>query len=308
MFIEFFETTSQDRLGRTWTLRHGRFKCDQCETVYESTNNLHRNLKRPRNYCSKQCSDDAKKPGGLSHGAFRLTNMQKYGVNAPVQNLDIRNKMKATNIKRYGTLCSLGNTDVQRSSVETRLQRYGVRHSTQIPGVMAKIAATNIKRYGTINPMNAPEIVAKYDQQKMLCKRIETMRKNKTFGTSKPEQVLYRLLTMRYDCVYTQVTNVNPEKRWVIDFYIKSTDTYIQLDGVYWHGLDRPVADILKSPNPRNKTIYMKWLSDREQDRWFKEHNMKLLRITDKAIKDLTTLPDDLSSLAYFKSQSLSVS
>lgn len=64
-------------------------------------------------------------------------------------------------------------------------------------------------------------------------------------------------------------------------FYIPEIDTYVQFDGVYWHGLDRPLEEIAKYKTKRDVQIYKKWLSDREQDRWFKEQGMKLVRITD---------------------------
>lgn len=304
MFIEFFETRSQDRLGRTWTLRHGRFRCDQCGSTYESTNNLHRDLKRPRNYCSKQCSDNAKKPGGLSHAAFRATNLKRYGVNAPAQNVQIAEKMKQTNHKRYGSTSSMGSIEVQTRAIETRLEKYGVKFSAQIPGVMDKVAVTNLQRYGTINPMNAPEIIATYDYDAMYEKRLATMKCNGTIGRriSNSERQFYQLLLERFTPDDIEIQIKVPDRRWCIDFFIRSEVLWIQLDGVYWHGLDRPIDFIKTSEGKQDRAIYRKWCDDRKQERWFQERNMKLLRITDLAIKKLTQLPNELTSIAYFDS------
>jgi hypothetical protein len=295
MFIRLIKKTHVDELGRTWTRNHGIFKCDHCESEYESGNNLKRDLDRKRNYCSHQCASDAKKYGGKSHDAFVTTNRKHHGVNYPAQCETIRARMTKTNRKRYGSSSSLGCANIQQKANETRIKRYGAKYSAQIPGVMKKIAETNIRRYGVTCPMNAPEIVAKYDHHEMTRKRINTMRKNRTFCTSQPEHRMYRLLRDNFDVVHTQVTCVHPTKRWVIDFYVPVVNTYIQVDGVYWHGLNRPIEMIKESTRPRDQAIYKKWLSDREQNEWFKEHNMRLLRFTDKEVNEMTSLPSVLT-------------
>jgi hypothetical protein len=73
--------------------------------------------------------------------------------------------------------------------------------------------------------------------------------------------------------------------KWDIDFYIKSIDTYVQLDGVYWHGLDRPIDVITLFLHPRDKTIYNTLLRDKEQNKWFEQNDKRLIRFTDKEIK-----------------------
>ena len=60
---------------------------------------------------------------------------------------------------------------------------------------------------------------------------------------------------------------------WSIDMYVCSIDTYVQYDGVYWHGLDRPIEE------NRNAKITKKYYRDIEQVRWFALHGMKLVRI-----------------------------
>jgi hypothetical protein len=75
---------------------------------------------------------------------------------------------------------------------------------------------------------------------------------------------------------------------WIVDFYVSSIDTYIQFDGVYWHGLDRPIEQIKESGtfgHIRDASIYRKWCVDRQQDKWFLETGKKLVRITDQELK-----------------------
>jgi hypothetical protein len=293
MFINFTESKTTDRLGRTWKRCGAKFQCDQCFKQYESKN-LKRDLSRERNYCSKPCSDEAKKPGMLSHKAFRETNQLRYGVNSPVQNKLIHQKMKATNMERYGTSCTFGNQNVQQQAIKTRLLKYNVEYSAQIPGVMEKVAATNIKKYGTVNPMNSPDIMSTYDYDSIYQKRLLTMKSNKTIGCriSLPEQHMYKLLLQKFSesDVKTQVKVIG--KRWCIDFYITSIDVWIQVDGVYWHGLDRDIELVKSSQNKQGQAIYKKWLSDRAQDAWFAENNMKLVRFTDVQVNSFSECPD----------------
>ena len=105
------------------------------------------------------------------------------------------------------------------------------------------------------------------------------MKRNGTYGKSKPEDHLYEILCEMFsaDDIERQVT----VHKWPIDFYVKSIDTYIQFDGAYWHGLDRPIEVIAEHKTPRDVQIHKKWLTDQRQNEWFKEHNMKLIRITD---------------------------
>jgi len=62
---------------------------------------------------------------------------------------------------------------------------------------------------------------------------------------------------------------------WSIDVYVPYVSVYFQFDGVYWHGLDRPVSEIT------NKKILKKVERDRRQVEWFSENSLNLVRITD---------------------------
>lgn len=62
---------------------------------------------------------------------------------------------------------------------------------------------------------------------------------------------------------------------WSIDAYVPTIDTYFQFDGVYWHGLDRPLEG---HPEPK---IVKKHATDIEQNAWFLHHGIRLVRMTD---------------------------
>lgn len=76
------------------------------------------------------------------------------------------------------------------------------------------------------------------------------------------------------------------KSNWNVDFYIPEMDVYVQFDGVYWHGLDRPINVIMESQSLRDQIIYKKYLLDKEQDVWFQKQEKCLVRITDIQFKE----------------------
>lgn len=99
--------------------------------------------------------------------------------------------------------------------------------------------------------------------------------------SSKAEAQFGDLLRKHFDAVKHQKW-ING---WPIDFYIPSLDTYVQFDGVYWHGLDRPIEIIRASSKIRDRAIVQKWETDRVQDAWFAEAGIRLIRVTDIQFK-----------------------
>jgi hypothetical protein len=304
MIIDTYYTYKIDSLKRSWATLHFILQCDFCNKIFELCGLGKKRILSRNNFCCKECADQSKKPGGISHKKFRNTNIEKYGVTAPAKNETIRNKMKKTNLEKYGCECSFGNEQVQNKSLETFLERYGVKYASQIEGMNEKRAITNLERYGCVCAMNAPQIVAKYDLDAMMNKKYVTMKKNGTIGnySSKPEQKLFTLLQTQFNIndIETQVKLPQSNKRWIFDFYIKSQNLWIQLDGIYWHGLNKELQLIKEMPGKHTNTIIKNFYRDREQEQWFQENNLHLLRITDKVILKLKELPEDLTSIAYF--------
>jgi very-short-patch-repair endonuclease len=136
--------------------------------------------------------------------------------------------------------------------------------------------------HGVDNASQLPNACTWLNTPSACQKRHQTMKLHGSYKKSSTEDMLYVALCNAYgiDEVQRQVPVLGT--RWAIDFYVKSIDTYIQLDGVYWHGLDRPIEVIAEHRTKRDVQIHRKWLTDREQDKWFEERGMKLVRITDR--------------------------
>lgn len=135
--------------------------------------------------------------------------IEKYGTPIPLKNQEIKEKQFATNIERYGARCSLSNKEVREKGIKTLLEKYNVTNAYQIPEVRAKV-----------------------DYEKVS----ETKRRNGTFNASEPERLLGELLRAEFgedDVIPQYKSEAYP---WRSDYYIKSLDFYIELQGFYTHG------------------------------------------------------------------------
>lgn len=194
-------------------------------------------------------------------------------------------KLRRQNIERHGVEHALQRKDVRQKSLNTLLKRYGVSNPLQHEPFKLQTQTTLLAKHGVTNAFHIPENVKRYDRELMMQKSIATMKRNKTFHSSRAEEKLNTLLCQQFQHVERQVRI--PNTRWNIDFYVRDIDTYIQVDGVYWHGLNRPLEEIKASTKPRDAKIARAWLSDRAQEQWFAEHGMRLVRITDKQVNQL---------------------
>lgn len=262
---------SMDRLGRKWVRRVLVVMCDQCNSRYEITgSNIARRAAQQSHFCSKECRRSSRKSGLL------------------------RDRTAKTCRERYGSDSPLGSQACQQKSKQTCLERYGVEYTGAVPSFIERRKRTCEDKYGTTSylstqdcreTLNDPEVQArrcvsinKIDWRERAKKAHATMKKNDSYARSLPEDRFYVALCEQYENVHRQVT-VNG---WPIDFYIEDLDLYVQFDGVYWHGLDRPLSEIAKHKTPRDVIIHRKHKTDREQDSWFAQHGLKLVRVTDK--------------------------
>jgi len=112
----------------------------------------------------------------------------------------------------------------------------------------------------------------------------ETMKRNSSYGQkTQPEchvDIFLQKLFGIDDVEYQVFVH-----KWPIDFYVKSKKLYIQVDGDYWHGLDRSIEQLLNSSSARDKVILKKIQTDKEQNQWFAEHCLKLVRIRESDVR-----------------------
>lgn len=120
-----------------------------------------------------------------------------------------------------------------------------------------------------------------------LPRTFDTMRKRGHFRESAAERDCARVLSLMFGarCVQRHVR----VHHFSIDVHVAQTDCYVQFDGVYYHGLDRPYEEL--APITRRK-----FDRDRLADAWFASAGLRLVRITDR---EWSLLADDASKRAF---------
>lgn len=188
------------------------------------------------------------------------TMQSKYGVT---------NVFEKATFDQFVTQEAVAEGRLKRTN--TLIERYGVEHPNQNPEILAKmqkqLAATNMERYGVPNAMQFPAFAAKSSanrQMSMLNKygfgnsveikdirdRIFMSRRdNNTLNTSRPEDALGDLLRDRFG-ENDVIRNVVVDDRYPyhVDFYIKSMDLFIEMNGDrchYTHWFDETNLDDL---------------------------------------------------------------
>lgn len=142
----------------------------------------------------------------------RQTMLARYGCEHPNQNMEIKQRMlqhmKETNLKLYGVENAMQNSKIAYKSAENRqvamMEKYGAPNSVQIESIRNQI--------------------------------FDSRRKNGTLNSSKAEDVLYEMLVAVFGesdvCRNVIVDNRYP---YHVDFYIKSRDLFIELNGDKCH-------------------------------------------------------------------------
>lgn len=273
-FIETYETIKKTpRYWRGKKFRINKFKCDGCGIDFERSFNALHTDESQLSFCNKECIKKSQ-AGVLTDK--RLRNSQtKYGCHY-TQLESTKKKMIDTRVERYGTTAPVQHNAVSNEKYKkTMLERYGT--DTPLPAARAAFE----EKYGHVNPWQLPDVRARNDLTAAGQKGYRALyKKMGSSMLSKPERELGEWLISCYghDDVEGQAAVDHGGTRcWLIDYYVKSIDTYVLLDGIFWHGLDRPLEELAMFP----KTL-KQYERDREQDRWFFENGLRLVRVTDQ--------------------------
>lgn len=146
--------------------------------------------------------------------------------------------------------------------------------------IQSRAADTLELHYGVRSPMKSSVIRQKFDWVLRARKCHLTMKERGSYGKSSIEDRFFDVLVAKFGA--ENVDRQVAVEHWLIDFYIVSLNVYVQFDGVYRHGLDRPLNKICECKNSRDRVILETIHRDVEQNEWFKSRLLNLVRITDK--------------------------
>ena len=176
---------------------------------------------------------------------------EKYGVDNVFQNESIKDKIKQTNLKKYGVENPSQSPIIQQKVSDTSMEHYGVLRPTQSEKIKEKVRKTNLARRGVEFPMQSHDVqdvlrknnLKKYGvaytlQDVSVRQRAnDTKHKNHTFNSSFCENDLYEMLISYFgedDVEYQYDKDIRYP--FACDFYVKSRDLFIELNGTWTHG------------------------------------------------------------------------
>ena len=159
---------------------------------------------------------------------IKNTNLKKFGVEFPLQQLkkensEIYQKISQTCINKFGVDSLLKNKEVREKIKQTNIQKYGVDNPLKNKEIREKIKQTNIQKYGVDNPLKNKEIWKKSQDNRQISSK------------SKLENNFLNYLKLKYepDDIITQYKS--KEYPYYCDFYIKSINLYIEIQGHWTH-------------------------------------------------------------------------
>jgi hypothetical protein len=245
--------------------------CDQCSSRFE--HRYHNRWKQQSlHFCSKKCTDIAKSKGGLVRAIVERTCIERLGAPSPFEAEASKLKMQKTWLKNYGVDNPSKSVIIHEKRCATTLKNFGVVNPLQSPIVRQRSKETSLLRYGVEYPMQHPSIQRRG--------RLTAMKNGTKSWSSHIENRFYEFLCHHFESNdIERQTNING---WSIDFFVKSIETYIQFDGVYWHGHIHDQITLETATTPQLKSIYHAWKQDQVQNAWFSAKGLRLVRITDR--------------------------
>jgi hypothetical protein len=253
---------------------------------------------------------------------IKETNLERYGGIAPLCSPQVRDKLKATNQKRYGVDNPFQNDRVKEKIKQILLDQYGVEHPIHNDEVKKRIIATCMEKYGYASPLASPEIRAqgittrlelyggivlpngstlgdylrehhRLDLNYTSCVHVlkkhgfdllkEYVEGDRVFGqTSSLEHVTSSLLNTP---PYMKTIKLS-DKKWSKPDFKLSEDTYLDVDGLFFHSEVRVDKDY----------HFKKRLK-------YEAAGLRLIQIRENEIRDKPQIVKSIISNALGKSQ-----
>lgn len=211
---------------------------------------------------------------------------KKYGAYDVMHIPHILQKIKDTNLKKFGVEFPLQqlkkeNSEIYQKISQTCINKFGVDSPLKNKEVREKIKQTNIQKYGVDNPLKNKEIWKKSQDNRQISSK------------SKLENNFLNYLKLKYesDDIITQYKS--KEYPYYCDFYIKSINLYIEIQG-HWTHNDHPF-DI---NNLNDQLIMDIWRTKSLSDKYYKN------ALNTWTIKDIekrnTAIQNNLNYLEIF--------
>lgn len=183
---------------------------------------------------------------------------KKYGAYDVMHIPHILQKIKDTNLKKFGVEFPLQqlkkeNSEIYQKISQTCINKFGVDYPLKNKEVREKIKRTNIQKYGVDNPLKNKEIWKKSQDNRQISSK------------SKLENNFLNYLKLKYEPNDIITQYKSKEYPYYCDFYIKSINLYIEIQG-HWTHNDHPF-DI---NNLNDQQIMNIWRTKSLSDKYYK--------------------------------------
>lgn len=144
--------------------------------------------------CSKECRKEATKRHnlekyGVEHPMqskevqehHKQAMKSKYGVEFALQSDELKQKAIHTNQIKFGTSWALGNAEIHERSKATMVERYGAPTTLQSEVLKKKMQKTMESKYGYSSPMKVPKFLEKAKRTDLSRYGVENMMQNEDF-------------------------------------------------------------------------------------------------------------------------------
>lgn len=203
------------------------------------------------------------------------TCLERYGKTSFLATQENREALRNWSMNEYGTEHPMKSKEFQEKLKDVYIERYGVENPLQIEEVKDKVRKTCLEKYGVDNVFKRPDVIEN---------RLKKISENAKRFSSDGEDEVYEILRQNFDVVRHPIVYYRERNFWVIDFYLKDKDIFIEYDGIFWHGIGKDVDELRKSAKNGNRVAKMQLNARRKmtfQDVWFQKNNMKLFRINE---------------------------
>jgi hypothetical protein len=230
--------------------------CDLCG--HEKTLSMYAYNKNYEKYEYYSCNN-------CKQTKIEKTNNKLYGVNRPIQNIEIQKKQQKTNLETYGVTIASKNKDVISKIVNTHIERFGdiSSRTEEIKEKSRKSIETNLmNKYSPLNIESINENLCTFNCTKghkyeisfsNLHNRIKygvnlcTICNPINNSSDKEYQLLYFIQNNYHGTIIIKDRNILDGKE--LDIYLPDLKLAFEFNGLYWH------SEIYKEENYHyNKT------------------------------------------------------
>jgi len=176
---------------------------------------------------------------------IRKTNIERYGVEYPLQNKEVYSKGRKTCQERYGVEYPLQSEHFREKFKATCIKRYGVEYPLQSEHFREKFKATCIKRYGVEYPSQTLKVHSK-QLSSSFSKKMYIFPSGRTALVQGYEDRALDVLLEKYDessisvpvdfCIKYQFEGI--DRVYFPDIYVKEDNLIIEVKSKFTYSID----------------------------------------------------------------------